>query len=74
MSPAKSKAQANLMRAAEHGATFPMAKQVRASMTMSQMHDFAAGSMKGKPQHVKKAGGQHPHRNLGKYLHPKKSR
>lgn len=67
--PAKSKAQQRLMQAAEHGATFPMAKQVRASMTHQQMHDFAVGSMKGKPQHV-----PHPHKNLGAYLHPKKGR
>jgi hypothetical protein len=46
-----------------------MAKKVRGSMTMGQMHDFAVGSEQGKPQHVKKA--PKPHRNLGKYLHPK---
>lgn len=67
--PAKSKAQANLMRAAEHGASFPMAKKVRASMTTQQMQDFAAGPTKGKPAHVPSA---HPHQNLGKYLHPAK--
>ena len=59
------------MQAAEHGADFPMAQKVRQSMTLSEMSDFAKGSMKGKPEHVK-AG--HPHRNLGKFLHPKKSR
>ena len=69
--PAKSKAQANLMRAAEHGASFPMAKKVAASMSMKQLHDFASGSSKGKPTHVSKASG-HPHANLGKYLHSKK--
>jgi len=67
--PAKSKAQQRLMSAAEHGALFGMAKKVRASMTHAQMHDFASGSMKGKPAHV-----NHPHKNLGGYLHPKKSR
>lgn len=67
--PAKSKAQQRLMAAAEHGADFPMARKVRESMTRSQMHDFASGSMKGKPAHVK-----HPHRNLGTYLHPRKGR
>lgn len=67
--PAKSKAQQRLMSAAEHGADFPMAAKVRQSMTHEQMHDFAKGSMKGKPEH---AG--HPHKNLGKYLHPKKGR
>lgn len=38
-------------------------------MTHDQMHDFALGSEKGKPQHVK-----HPnrHKNLGPYLHPAK--
>lgn len=51
--PAKSKAQQRLIQAAEHGATFPMAKQVRQSMTHDQMHDFAVGSEKGKPEHVK---------------------
>ncbi len=67
--PAKSKAQQRLMGAAEHGASFPMAKKVRGSMSMSQLHDFAVGSMQGKPAHV-----GHPHANLGKFLHPKKSR
>lgn len=52
--PAKSRAQRRLFQAAEHGATFPMAQKVRASMTHDQMHDFAVGSEKGKPQHVKK--------------------
>ena len=50
--PSKSRAQQRLMQAAEHGATFPMAKKIRASMTHEQMHDFAVGSEKGKPQHV----------------------
>jgi hypothetical protein len=68
--PSVSKSQQRLMQAAEHGAQFPMAKKVRSSMTMGQMHDFAVGSEQGKPQHVKKAKAQHPHRNLGKYLHP----
>jgi hypothetical protein len=66
--PAKSKAQQRLMAAAEHGANFPMAQKIRGSMTHQQMHDFASGSMKGKPAHV---SSQHPHRNLGKFLHPK---
>ena len=48
--PAKSKAQANLMRAAEHGAQFPMAQKVRASMTHQQLHDFAATKTKGLPK------------------------
>lgn len=50
--PAKSKAQQRLMQAAEHGANFPMARKIRESMTHQQMHDFASGSEKGKPQHV----------------------
>lgn len=74
--PAKSKSQQRLMAAAEHGATFPKAKQLRQSMTMQQLSDFASGSMKGKPEKVKaaKPKGQHPHSNLGKYLHPRKAR
>lgn len=67
--PAKSKAQQRLMAAAEHGASFPMARSIRASMTTAQMQDFARGSMKGKPAHV-----GHPHQNLGGYLHPKKGK
>lgn len=31
-----------------------MAKKIQQSMTHAQMHDFAAGSEKGKPQHVAK--------------------
>lgn len=80
--PAKSKAQQRLMAAAEHGATFPMAKKVRASMTLNQLHDFAVGSMKNKPAHVKSktaglraAHASHPNASrLGRYLHPKKAR
>lgn len=53
--PSTSKAQQRLMGAAEHGADFPMARKLRASMTHQQLHDFAAGSMKRKPEHVKKA-------------------
>lgn len=48
------------MQVAEHGATFPKAKQLRASMTHEQLHDFAAGSEKGKPERV-----AHPHRLAG---------
>lgn len=52
--PARSKAQQRLMQAAEHGATFPAAEKIRQSMTHEQMHDFAVGSEKGKPEHVQK--------------------
>jgi hypothetical protein len=57
------------MQAAEHGAQFPMAQKIRSTMTHQQMHDFAVGSEKGKPQHV-----SHPHRNLGAYLHKAKGK
>ena len=63
--PSKSRAQQRLMQAAEHGATFPAAEKIRESMTHQQMHDFASGSEKGKPEHV-----PHPARNLGKHLKP----
>ena len=71
--PAVSKAQQRLMGAAEHGASFPMARKLRSSMTMGQLHDFAVGSEKGKPEHVRKGrpAKSHPARNLGKYHHPK---
>jgi len=43
------------MAAAEHGADFPMAQKIRSSMSVGQMHDFAATSEKNLPSHVKKA-------------------
>lgn len=52
--PAVSKAQQRLMAAAEHGASFSLARKLRKSMTPAQLHDFAAGSMKGKPEHAKR--------------------
>ncbi len=52
--PAKSKSQQRLFQAAEHGATFPKAKALRGAMTISQLSEFASGSMQGKPMHVKK--------------------
>jgi len=54
MSPAKSKAQANLMRAAAHGASFQKAKEVRASMTPAQLADFTHTPTTHLPRHVKK--------------------
>jgi hypothetical protein len=41
MSPAKSRKQANLMRAALHGASFPKARAISRSMTAEQLKDFA---------------------------------
>ena len=69
--PAKSRAQAQLMGAAEHGADFPMARKVRSSMSLSQMADFAKTPRATLPAHVAEPK-MHPHSNLGKYLHPKK--
>jgi carbamoylphosphate synthase small subunit len=72
--PAKSRAQQRLMAAAEHGASFPMARKIQSSMTHQQMHDFAVGSMKNKPGHVA-AMQSHPNASrLGAYLHPKKGK
>lgn len=51
--PAKSKAQANLMRAALHGSKFPMARKVRASMTEKQMSHFTHPLPAQTPLHVK---------------------
>lgn len=53
--PSVSKTQQHLFQAAEHGADFPMAKEVRSSMSHDQMHDFAVGSEADKPEHVFKA-------------------
>lgn len=55
MSPARSKAQQRLFQAAAHGATFPAAKKLRASMTPAQLQEFAAGRMRGKPEHVRQS-------------------
>jgi hypothetical protein len=38
------------MAAAEHGATFPLAKKLRGSMTHQQLHDFAATPERGLPE------------------------
>jgi hypothetical protein len=54
--PAVSQAQQHLMSAAEHGANFPMARKVRGSMTMKQMHDFAATKSKGLPKKKRPSG------------------
>jgi hypothetical protein len=43
------------MAAAEHGATFPLARKVRASLSKAQLHDFAKTSTKGLPEHVAKS-------------------
>jgi hypothetical protein len=53
--PARSKAQANLARAAEHMAMFPLAKRLRESMSHQQLHDFAATPSKRLPRHTRKA-------------------
>jgi hypothetical protein len=55
--PAISRSQQRLFQAAAHGATFAKAKAIRASTTVDQRREFASGSMKGKPEHVK-----HPNR------------
>lgn len=52
--PSESKAQQHLMAAALHGAKFPMASKLRASMSMKQLHDFAATKTKKLPRHVKR--------------------
>jgi hypothetical protein len=53
--PAKSRSQQRLFAAAAHGATFAKAEAIRASTTPAQRKEFASGSMKGKPEHVKKS-------------------
>jgi hypothetical protein len=71
--PAKSKAQRNLMAAAEHGADFPKAAAIRSDMTLGQLRDFASTPTKGLPAKAKSSA-SHPkrHLNLGKYLHKAK--
>jgi len=66
--PSESTSQQRLFQAAEHGADFPMARKVRASMSSSDLHDFASGPMAGKPEHTKKSAGAHSLRNLKKRI------
>lgn len=66
--PSKSKAQANLMRAAEHGAKFPMAKKIRASMAPASLHDFAATKSATMPAHVKRIMAPRPGGNRYKQI------
>jgi hypothetical protein len=47
--PAKSKPQQRLMAAALHGASFPLAKKVRSSMTISQLADYATVKKPSRP-------------------------
>ena len=50
--PSVSKSQQRLMAAAEHGADFPAAERLRKTMSQTQLHEFATGSMKEKPEHT----------------------
>lgn len=50
--PSTSIAQQHLFQATEHGADFPKARKLRASMSRETMHDFASGSEAGKPERV----------------------
>lgn len=81
--PARSRSEQRLFGAAEHGATFPKARELRDRLTRQQLHDFASGSMQGKPERVPKpkrgslaahANSYHPGKNLGRFLHPRKAR
>jgi hypothetical protein len=53
--PAKSEAQRRLMAAAAHGATFPKARELRASLTPTQLEEFSHRA-------------PHPAKNLGGHL------
>ncbi len=50
--PGVSQSQVNLFRAAEHGATFPKAKKLRASMTLKQIAEYARTPSKHLPRHA----------------------
>lgn len=56
--PAVSQAQQRLFGAAEHGADFPLAQKLRDSMSHQQLHDFASGPEKQKPQYAPSASRQ----------------
>lgn len=69
--PSESKSQQRAFQAAKHGADFPLARKLRASMSAEQLDDFATGSMVGKPEHVKKKAAPSI-RNLKARLHSRK--
>ena len=50
--PSRSIAQQHAMAAAEHGADFPLATRLRASLSHAQLHEFAATRTKGLPAHA----------------------
>ena len=50
--PAVSQSQQRLMAAAEHGATFPLARKLRRTMSHQQLHDFAATKRRGLPVRI----------------------
>jgi len=52
MSPARSKSQQRLFAAAAHGADFAKAEELRSSMSLSKLNEFATGSMKNKPEKI----------------------
>jgi hypothetical protein len=66
--PAKSVAQRNLFAAAEHGATFAKAVELRNSMSQAKLHEFATGAQHDLPAHVPKHEVSHP----GRYMRSKK--
>ncbi len=52
--PAVSKSQRNAMAAAKAGADFPLARKLRASMTLKQLAEYARTPTKHLPRHVSK--------------------
>jgi hypothetical protein len=72
--PAKSQKQANLMRAAAHGAQFPMAQKVRESMPLSSLADFASTEKPAPKSRLvpKSSKPFNPAVNLGAFHHPPK--
>lgn len=51
--PAVSKSQQRLFAAAEHGATFPLARKIRAQLSRRQMHEFAATKRQNLPDRIR---------------------
>ena len=71
--PSVSKAQQRTAAMAEHASpeaianAGPAVQQMASSMNKSQLHDFAAGPMKGKPEHK-----HHKEHKRGENLHGRK--
>jgi hypothetical protein len=70
--PAVSKSQQRLFAAAEHGATFPLARKIRAQLSRKQMHDFASTKRQNLPDRIRSPKPKVPKAAAKQFLHASK--